>query len=325
MENIYKNTTSPIEDYYDTIFPEQNYEKIYYIMYVCTCIIISIGLPLTLLTIYALYSLVTKDHVSPIYIINLLISDIMQFSIMIVWVFGPMGGMTGMAYYFIDRIYECGLVTSVCFMVCVSLERYLVIVHPLWYRYKHTIKTSVVVCVMVWVINLVFTFAVFSWVDESVTRLTFSIFLLLPFPLFIFFLVRTLKALSASVSVNSAEKQRIVGILVSVLVIYTLLFLPITIMFLVEEAGFYSFLARSLCNLLIQLSPLADLVLYIFIRKATMGKLLASVCCCKEESNDSHTSAVSVGNVVPPEGAAVQEMTVGVSVSHTITPLMENV
>ncbi|CAJ1066827.1 ovarian cancer G-protein coupled receptor 1-like [Xyrichtys novacula] len=199
--------------------------------------------------------------------------------------------------------------------------RYLVIVDPLWYRYKRTIKTSVTVCVMVWVINLVFNFAVFPWVNESVEILTFSVFLLLPFPLLIFFLVRTLKALSASVSVNSEEKQRIVGIVVSVMLIYTLLFLPTTILFLVEEAGIsISSLTHSRSHLFIRLSPLADLVLYIFIRKATMGKLLASVCCCKEESNDSHTSAVNIDNVVPPESAAMQEMTVGVSVSHTITP-----
>ncbi|CAJ1066822.1 G-protein coupled receptor 4-like [Xyrichtys novacula] len=302
MENIYNNTTSPTEDYYDTIVPVlQYYEKINFIMYVCTCIIISIGLPLTLVTIYALYSLVRKDQVSPIYIINLLISDIIQFSIMIVWVLDPMEEieeMEEMAVPFVDRIYECGIMTSVCFMVCVSLERYLVIVHPLWYRYKRTIKTSVTVCVMVWVTTIVFNFAVFPWVDDSVVKLTISVFLLLPFPLLIFFLVRTLKALSASVSVNSAEKRRIVGMLVSVLLIYTLLFLPITVMFLVEGAGSdISFLARSLCRLLIRLSPLADLVLYIFIRKATLGKLLASVCCCKEESNDSHTSAVNIDNI----------------------------
>ncbi|CAJ1066824.1 ovarian cancer G-protein coupled receptor 1-like [Xyrichtys novacula] len=214
---------------------------------------------------------------------------------MIVWVLGPMEKMAGR---FVDGIYDCGVMTSVCFMVCVSLERYLVIVHPLWYRYKRTIKTSVTVCVMVWVTTIVFNFAVFPWVDDSVVKLTISVFLLLPFPLLIFFLVRTLKALSASVSVNSAEKRRIVGMLVSVLLIYTLLFLPITVMFLVEGAGSdISFLARSLCRLLIRLSPLADLVLYIFIRKATLGKLLASVCCCKEESNDSHTSAVNIDNI----------------------------
>ena len=69
--NNYSNVTFAYYDhnftYYDFNFTDDNYtDGIYYpyyaeppIMYVITCVIISIGLPLTLVAIYALYSQVS--------------------------------------------------------------------------------------------------------------------------------------------------------------------------------------------------------------------------------------------------------------------------
>ncbi|XP_074519885.1 G-protein coupled receptor 4-like [Halichoeres trimaculatus] len=256
-------------------------------MHVATCITISIGLPITLMTIFALYSLIRKDHVAPIYVINLLITDLFQFCCMIVFESAVFG--------IVDYIYHCLLLTSVGFMVCVSLERYLVIAHPLWYRFRRTIKISVAVCVVVWVIPPVFFFVVLPLVGPSVAQIIFSIFFIIPFPLFVFFLVGTLRALSASISVSSEEKRRIVGILVLVLLIYTLLFLPTIIFFLVKEAELYNL--HFLSFMLFKLSPLADPFLYIFIRKDIVGKFLAASCWCKMESNDNNEPAINVDDM----------------------------
>ncbi|XP_045898755.1 G-protein coupled receptor 4-like [Micropterus dolomieu] len=249
---------------------------------VVTCIIVAVGLPLTLVAIYALYSMVRRDHVAPIYVINLLITDVLQFCCMIVWVAPNIRGQ-------ISDIFLCihfsALMASICFMVCIALERYFVIAHPLWYRFRRTIKTSVVVCVLVWVLPLLFL--LISWF-YSVNLHILAVLLLLPFPLLIFSLVGTLKALSASISVPSDEKRRIVGILVLVLLIYTLLFLPTIILLL---GGYYRTL-ELLYLIFIRLSPLADLFLYVFMRKGTIDKLLASVCCCRMNSNDISSPSV---------------------------------
>ncbi|MED6246159.1 hypothetical protein ATANTOWER_013653 [Ataeniobius toweri] len=103
---------------------------------------------------------------------------------------------------------------SVGFMVCISLERYLVIAKPLWYRYRSKIKTSLMVCAVVWTLALVsflpLCFNVHYWVEAIIH----AVFFFLPLPLFIFFLVGTIKALSAARSVPGEEKRRIVSILV---------------------------------------------------------------------------------------------------------------
>ena len=59
---------------------------------------------------------VKNVHVAPIYIINLLISDIIQFCCMIVRVAKPRNLIFNFIYYY-------SLLASVGFMVCIALER----------------------------------------------------------------------------------------------------------------------------------------------------------------------------------------------------------
>ncbi|XP_045921153.1 G-protein coupled receptor 4-like [Micropterus dolomieu] len=278
VEDFYINSTSQNYDYSEFTFNSYEHKKLAFIKHVVTCTIIGIGLPLTLVAVYALYSMVRSDHVAPIYVINLLITDLLQLCYMIVEAAKPENVKTS---DIVKYIFYPGLFASVYFMVCIALERYLVIAHPLWYRYRRTIKTSVVVCVLVWVLTLYFWHVYMAHI--------FAVLLLLPFPLFIFFLVGTLKTLSASISVPSDEKRRIVGILVLVLLIYTLLFLPTIIWYL---GIYYDKTLSELSFMFLKLSPLADLVLYVFMRKGTMDKLLASVCCCRMDSNDISSPSV---------------------------------
>ncbi|XP_027131690.1 G-protein coupled receptor 4-like [Larimichthys crocea] len=300
MEDLHMNNTSQEESFdysntynydYDSNNTYDYDEKPVFITDVVTYIIVGVGLPLTLVAIYALYSQVRNGQVAPIYVINLLISDIIQFCCMIAWN-APAEVLNSKI---VNTIYDFCLLTSVGFMVCVALERYLVVAWPLWYRFRRTIKTSVVVCVLVWVIPTVSLLTLYFLVDFKVLLRICAIYLLLPFPLLIFFLGGTLKALSAS-TVPSDEKRRIVGVLVLVLLIYTLLFMPNIIWFLSEEAG-KNFTFTLLSGIFLRLSPLADLFLYVFMRKGIIDKLLASVCCCRMDSNDISRSSGNDDNI----------------------------
>ncbi|XP_061601145.1 G-protein coupled receptor 4-like [Cololabis saira] len=242
-------------------------------MDVAQWLIICIGFNLTLIVICALYSLIKSDHTAPVYIINLLISDLIQFCCLT-------ASMAGGAWNIVTHIYFYAIMASVGFMVCISLERYLVIAQPLWYRFRRNIKMPLVVCGVVWILPLVYVVPVTLSVDKNVIRDIVAIFLLLPLPLFIFFLVGTLRVLSAACSVPADEKRRIVAILVVMLLIYTLLFLPTIILYLGDKSR-KDHIFGNITFIFINISPLSDLTMYIFIRKGAIDKLLASLCCCK--------------------------------------------
>ena len=61
-----------------------------------------------------------NDHVAPIYIINLLISDVIQLCCMIVDVV-PLQDRK--LYYIAFCMYYFAMIASVGFMVCIALER----------------------------------------------------------------------------------------------------------------------------------------------------------------------------------------------------------
>ncbi|XP_067466724.1 G-protein coupled receptor 4-like [Thunnus thynnus] len=288
--NDYGDVKSNYNGYIYTNYGYSNATCPYYEphMYLITCIIISIGLPLTLAAIYSLYSQVQNNNVAPIYIINLLISDIIQLCCLIGKVAKPEDWKI---YVIFSYIHFFSVLPSVGFMVCVALERYLVITWPLWYHVRRTIKISLVVCAVVWTLPLVSVVLPYFLVNPKVSKTIFAIFFLAPLPLFIFFLGGTLKALSAAISVSSDEKRRIVGMLVLVLLIYTLLFLPTIIWFLVKES-IHNHTFSDLSEMLFEFSPLADLILYVFMRKGAIDKLLASLCCCRMDSDDNSRSSV---------------------------------
>ncbi|XP_032408435.1 G-protein coupled receptor 4-like [Xiphophorus hellerii] len=251
-------------------------------------ITIGIGLPLILIVMIALFFQVKKDQGAPVYVINLLISDLIQLFCRFLYM------LISHKLFLQILLFITGycLIVSVEFMMCVSFERYLVIAKPLWYRFRRNIKTYVVVCIVMWILPLFFPLFVFLTYDPETTVIFFIVFFLLPIPLFIFFLVGTIKALSGAVSVPADEKRRIAAIQVVVLIIYTLLYLPL-ILFLgfIMELNFQSvFTLYTVAIVCGCLSPLADTTLYLFIRKSIMDKFLASICSCKISNNQETSS-----------------------------------
>ncbi|KAK2824650.1 hypothetical protein Q5P01_021825 [Channa striata] len=238
-------------------------------LYILIWTIISISLPVTLVAIYAVYSLVQKENVAPIYVINLLISDLIQLCSMTVFMIRKTDIISETFYY----IYYFGVLASVGFMACVSLESQ-VLCDGLCCGLDPSS------CLLL---------STFFLPHLEVIRIIAGVYLLVPFPLFIFSLCGTLKALSAASRVPPDEKRRIVAMLVLVLLIYTLLFMPSIIGFLAANTRnniHFTFLPL----IFLFFSPLADSFLYVLLRKGAVDKVLASVCCCRMESNDVNRS-----------------------------------
>ncbi|KAJ7984925.1 hypothetical protein DPEC_G00359810 [Dallia pectoralis] len=264
------------------------------ILYVVNLTTFSIGFPLILLAIYAMYFLIRADHMAPVYVINLLIADFVQISVRLIVLFNVWGIVGEIIEFF-------GISASIGFMVCIALERYLVIAFPLWYRFRRNIKFSLIVSSIVWVFP--FIQIVLMYVSPTVydSLIVFSVMLLIPFPLLVFFLVGTLRALSASISVPAVEQKRIIGTLALVLGNYTLLFLPLIIQCLMS--GISGEINVNIGLILESLSALVDPLLYVFMRKGAKDTLLAFPCFDKLIGEPEHSQVTNLTDTGP-EGSA---------------------
>ncbi|XP_038134114.1 G-protein coupled receptor 4-like [Cyprinodon tularosa] len=243
--------------------------------------IIGVGIFVTLAALSAVFSMLKKDNGAPVFIINLLISDLIQLSTMTALLLPNAGSITMYTYFL-------GLMISVGFMICISIERYLLIAKPLWYKFKRDIKMTVLICVFVWVFPLILIPNFYLFLNCEI-RFIIGVILLIPFPFFIFFLFGTVKALSTCVSVPAVEKTRIVLILVIVLLMYSMLFLPIIILFISDKTNRNSHLERA-APICVFLSPLVDSAMYILMKKDVLENISSLCHCCKNPTNQQTNS-----------------------------------
>ncbi|XP_066578283.1 G-protein coupled receptor 4-like [Amia ocellicauda] len=250
-----------------------------------------IGLPVICLAICGLYRLVRSDIVVPIYIINLLFADLLQIIVRpTMFVILIVVEESYNLWDIMDLIFSFGLCSSLGFMVCIALERYLIVAHPLWYRYHRSVRHTTLFSAGVWVLALIFTviksldYLLFIF-DEADTL--FAILFFLPFPLLLFFFVGTWRAIAGATSVRAKEKRRILYTLAFVLGTYTVVFLPYCLVILIISSEsnlininidyiLYSYIVTSE---IICLSALVDPVLYIFIRPDVRHALGSFPCC----------------------------------------------
>uniref|UniRef100_A0A669DLY6 Uncharacterized LOC102077865 n=1 Tax=Oreochromis niloticus TaxID=8128 RepID=A0A669DLY6_ORENI len=220
-----------------------------------------VSFPLTILIIYCVSYVVQKSQVSIIYYTNLLITNLIQICIMTTWLTRVESIITVIIYY-------CVMMANLYFRMCIALERCFYITYPLLDCLRQT-RSSVLVCVLVWAFCIVSV--PLALVLDELGRLI--IYAALPGPLFMFCLARTFRALPAATSVPTEEKRRSLGILILLFFYYFLLIVP-TILF------YYIFIIFSL------LSPFVDLILFLFMRKGRIDKLLT--CLCSADGRADH-------------------------------------
>ncbi|XP_066579085.1 G-protein coupled receptor 4-like [Amia ocellicauda] len=259
-----------------------------------------VGLPANCLALYGLYRLIKAEYALPVYVIHLLLGDLLQIVTLPLWVdyysqghewrFGD--ATCRLASY----AYATSLYSSVLFMCCIALERYLAIVHPLWFQSQPMLKFAHMLCLVLWVL-IVGTQAVGYHVgferthNETLCLETypkdhkFAIFQLIVMPFTFLLPVLLFSCLSLSIHrrfqrdsfMSPRKKKRVMHLLVLVLLIYVMIFGPYHILGFIHCIGTLTvqdrcqyessvFLYGRITMGILSLNPVVDPIIYIFLR-----------------------------------------------------------
>ncbi|XP_035255566.1 G-protein coupled receptor 4 [Anguilla anguilla] len=263
-------------------------------------IFFTVGLPLNLLAMYGLYRLIKSENVLPVYLINLLLSDLLQLLTLPLWMdyyssghrwrYGPQACQV-MALVFYVSIYA-----SIFFMCAIALERHLAVARPFRFQAARSLRNARWVALSLWVavavppsVALKVLFPVSedsalciekypseqAFVTYRLVTLVLSFFLPLAF---IAALHRaTLRALAGVGSLARGEKRRIRGLLTLLVVTFVLVLGPYHLVGSVKYVGLLFrpgdcewedavYLPYQGGRALLCLNSILDPVFYIFLR-----------------------------------------------------------
>lgn len=275
-------------------------------------IVFCIGLPANCLALYRLYHLVKTDNALPVYVINLLLSDLLQIITLPLWIdyysHGHMWRFGGTSCQVVGSIFYISLYVSIFFMCCIALERYLAIVHPLVFQSIRGLRFACLLSVGLWVLVTVppcVAFAVLfkengdhfciekypsnqNFITYRLITLVLSFFL--PLTFLVFMHARTQKTLSDVLLLPEEEKKRIKGLLTLVLLIFMVVFGPYHLIGCIKYIGLIGhpnmckfeakiFIYYQLGRGMLSLNSLLDPFMYIFLRKDVWKHMLHSFPC----------------------------------------------
>ncbi|XP_058627115.1 ovarian cancer G-protein coupled receptor 1-like [Onychostoma macrolepis] len=241
-----------------------------------------IEIPVMILTLIGLCFIIKSRPAASVFVSNLILSDLIQVICMLIAAVAATS-WTQKLYV----AYHYSLIASLYFMACVAVERYLLVSHPIWCRSHHSLKLSCFISVIVWFVPLIF-----AEIDPPCiyfNRLPRCIAFLIPYPIIILCFAGTWRGLSRSISLTALQRKLILGSLFLVLLTYTLLILPAVIVAFFVQFHSYKFAIRvyRYARLLVCVNPLADCVLYLFIRP-DVRNMMKSVRCCRRRQRLNH-------------------------------------
>lgn len=224
--------------------------------------------------------------------IHLIFSDLLQICFILVLT-------TELANATLWSAYKYCLIVGLFFMTCIAVERYILVSHPHWYRSHHSVKMSCFVSFIIWLVPLTFTNIE---QHEIFTMFSQCLACFIPYSVILLCFVGTWRGLSHAISLTSHKRKLILGSLSLVLLNYTFLILPLSItslcLMVLEHPPPFALKVYLFCHCLLYLNPLADCLLYLFMR-SDVDNIMKSLyyCCSSPESftapSNTHTIAAS--------------------------------
>uniref|UniRef100_A0A667ZTM2 Si:dkey-165a24.9 n=1 Tax=Myripristis murdjan TaxID=586833 RepID=A0A667ZTM2_9TELE len=261
-------------------------------------LIFSLGLPSNLLSLWGLYQLGRSGGggCQLVYILNLLLSDLLQLLTLPLWILYLQGGHRWPygqpACELVGYVFYVNVYASVMFLCLIALDRCLAIVYPLSSRGVRTVKVAAVSGVAVWTLTFLFClWGLLPSVFDSERLLCLEQYPVSP--RYAHFKIATVALgflLPCAILGENLLRRKIVGILVIITINFIVVFGPyhlvggyrfVYLLMTDEPCGLERsiFLVYRLCYGLTSLNTLLDPLFYIFLCPDARLELRRSLPC----------------------------------------------
>uniref|UniRef100_A0A3B4FHX6 G protein-coupled receptor 68 n=1 Tax=Pundamilia nyererei TaxID=303518 RepID=A0A3B4FHX6_9CICH len=293
-------------------------------------LVLMVGVPANVYSLYHAALQLKQRNELGVYLMNLTVSDLLYLASLPFW----------LQYFFQDDDWRhrewlcqmCGFLLyeniyiSIGFLCCISLDRYLAVVHPLRFTALRSMKAASVISAIIWLKEIavgVFFFhhkelskdpsnhslcfehyPMKSW-ERPINYYRISIGFMFPLAILLISYLWVLRAVGRSAGTQPDQKMRIRQLVSSTILIFLVCFSPYHVFLLVrtlleEECSFIEaiFNYYHLSLLLTTLNCVADPVLYCFVSESARRGLYRVVfrpvarilCCCRRRGNASPAS-----------------------------------
>ncbi|KAI7805238.1 lysophosphatidic acid receptor 6 [Triplophysa rosa] len=260
----------------------------------------AIGLPAIGFSIYLMSMQAKTGKAGPVYLISLLASDILN-------IFGRPKESTNDAEHAVTMntdisslIFYFGIISNIVFMVCIAQERYLLVTCPQYNAFCMKLKQSSMISLAVWAAPFAILFLAYQKYF-----LLFSIALLLPLPLLVFFCLDSFRALwCMKRPVAVTNRKKILAMQAVILSNYSIIYLPFVLNILLKTLSLssYVYYLGLIADLLLYLGPLVDPFLSFFLTNGVRDILRAFPCCARRNVQQD-TDAVDTETVETVSGS----------------------
>ncbi|XP_064279184.1 probable G-protein coupled receptor 132 isoform X1 [Passer domesticus] len=242
--------------------PEIPYQESQTLLVVVYSIVSTIGLPANCLTSVLTFVQIRRKKVVAIYIFSLSLCDLMYLSTLPLWIIYVQNGhkwtMGDTACRVTGFIFFCNIYISILLLCCISVDRYMAVVHPLKSRggRQQTIAT-IIVCLLFALVAGIHT-PVFFMEDKqnctevktcfetvpldillayfSFARFLFGFFI--PFLILCFTNCKIFQAIKRSSSLTCREKAKVKHVAIAIIVIFLMCFAPYHVVLLIRAIHF---------------------------------------------------------------------------------------
>ncbi|XP_069714742.1 psychosine receptor [Phaenicophaeus curvirostris] len=279
-------------------------------------IVMIISIPINCISLYASCVQVRKKNELAVYLFSLSLADLLYSLILPLWIEYAWNGDNWMRSALLCQISAflmyMNFYTSTAFLACISVDRYLALVHPLKLQHLRTRRFSLIVSIIVWLLEIVFNSVILvkkevfndpcnftnhtlcydkyplEWWQARINLFRICSGYLVPLIIIVFCYHKIYQVVRCNQATIDEEKKKVRKLILNITVAFIVCFTPYHIVLFIRsikepyttDPQILLYKVYRITQALTSLNCIADPILYCFVSETARTDILNLLRCC---------------------------------------------